>query len=151
MVSKSQRPLPGNVVYTAGNTATYRTHLGLKHRPRQHYPCLYVLQQPLVPGNTLSSCTWQVLVAINRVTDLTLSFPSQSFQGPNSPLSVWVSMLTFRKTTVTWLITPFLYVRTNFIIDFLLKAPKYFKVFFFSFLQDWASNLYFLSASKFFS
>lgn len=135
MVSKSQSPLPGNVVYTAGNTATYRSHLGLKHRPLQHYPCLYVLQQPLVPGNTLSSCTWQVFVAINRVTNLTLSFPSQSFQGPNSPLSVWVSMLTFRKTTVTWLITPFLYVRTNFIIDFLLKAPKYFKVFFSSFAR----------------
>lgn len=130
MVSKFQRPLSGNIVNTVGNIATYRCHLGLKHRPL-HYPCLYVLQQPLVPGNTLSSCTWQFLVAINHVTNLALSFPSQSFQGPNSPFSVWVSMLTFRKTTVTWLINPFLCVHTNFIIDFLLKAPKYFKVFFF--------------------
>lgn len=136
MVFKFQRPLSGNIVQATANIATYRSHLGLKHRPPEHCPCLYVLKQPLVPGNTLSSCTWQFLVAINHVTNLTLSFPSQSFQGPNSPLFVWVSMLTFRKTTATWLIKPFLYVRTNFIIDFLLKAPKYFKDFFFLFCKS---------------
>lgn len=152
MVSEFQRPLWKHFSLS-GNSwwCVAITHLSLKHGS-PHYPCLYVLKQPLVPGNTLSSCTWQFLVAINHVTNLTLSFPSQSFQGPNSPLSVWVSMLTFRKTTDTRLIKPFLYIHANFNIDFLLKAPKYFKDFFsfFFFLQDSASSLYFLSASKFF-
>ena len=128
------------------------THLSLKHGS-PHYPCLYVLKQPLVPGNTLSSCTWQFLVAINHVTNLTLSFPSQSFQGPNSPLSVWVSMLTFRKTTDTRLIKPFLYIHANFNIDFLLKAPKYFKDFFpfFFFFTRLSFQLVFFKCFQIFS
>lgn len=102
--------LSGNTVWTIGNIATCRSHLGLKHMPPKQYPCLYVLKQPLVPGNGVSWCSWQFLVAINHITNLTLSFPSQSFQGPNSPLSVWVSMLTFKKTTVLQLKKPFRHV-----------------------------------------